>query len=86
MSTTKKTDTAGTAGKGDNLARWLTDARTAEFFGHAWKLKADILVCMIEGGNLADVARQHGVTRAAASKHFRRAKTIWQGGNGKLPS
>jgi hypothetical protein len=63
-----------------NLENWLTDARTAEFFGHAWKLKADILVCMIEGGSLAEVARQHNVTRGAASKHFRKAKSIWLSG------
>jgi len=60
-----------------NLARWLTDARTAEFFGKAWKLKADALAAVITGGNLAEVAREHGVTAEAAYKYARRAKAIF---------
>ncbi len=60
-----------------NLAGWLTDARTAEFFGSSFTLKADVLACVLQGGNLAAVARGHGVTRAAASKQARRAKSIF---------
>lgn len=60
-----------------NLARWLTDARAAEFFGDSFALKADVLACLIQRGNLAAVARQHGVTRAATSKQARRAKSIF---------
>ena len=62
-----------------NLDRWLTDARTVEFFGPSWQLKADILRHLIEGGgSLAEIARQHHVSRSAVSKHFRTAKAIWQ--------
>ena len=60
-----------------NLARWLTDARTAEFFGQSFTLKADVLACLIRRGNLSDVARAHGLTRAAASKQARRAKALF---------
>jgi hypothetical protein len=60
-----------------NLARWLTDARTAEFFGPSFAFRADVLACVIEGGNLSAIARQHGLTRAAASKQARRAKSIF---------
>lgn len=67
-----------------NLARWLTDARTAEFFGDSFALKADVLACLIQRGNLSDVARQHGLTRHAASKQARRAKAIF--GELKSPS
>jgi hypothetical protein len=64
-------------GESTNLVRWLTDARTAEYFGDTFKLRADVLAAVITGGNLAAVARQHGVTRAAASKSARRAKAIF---------
>lgn len=60
-----------------NLLRWLTDRRTAEYFGDTFKLRADVLAAVITGGNLAEVARQHGVTRAAASKSARRAKALF---------
>jgi hypothetical protein len=60
-----------------NLARWLTDARTAAFFGSSFALKADVLACLIRRGNLSDVARAHGVSRAAASKQGRRAKALF---------
>lgn len=60
-----------------NLARWLTDPRSAEFFGSSFQLKAAVLVCVIQGESLAGVARRHGVTRSAVSKHYRKAKSIW---------
>jgi hypothetical protein len=60
-----------------NLVRWLTDARTAEFFGDSFTLKADVLACLIRRGNLSDVARAHRLTRAAASKQARRARAIF---------
>jgi hypothetical protein len=68
----------------DNLARWLTDPRTAEYFGESFALKAAVLACQIQGGNLSDVARAHGVTRAATSKQGRRAKVLF--GNLRLTS
>ena len=61
-----------------NLIAWLSDPRTAEFFGgHSFTLKADVLACLIQRGNLSDVARAHGLTRAAASKQARRAKALF---------
>ena len=61
----------------DNLKQWLTDPRTAEYFGKTFKLRADVLAAVIAGGNLAEIARQHGVSRAAASKQARRATAIF---------
>lgn len=61
----------------ENLVHWLTDARTADYFGPSFTLRADVLAALIQRGNLAAVARQHGVTRAAASKQARRAKAIF---------
>jgi hypothetical protein len=64
-------------GNGDGLTAWLTDPRSAEYFGDTFKLRAAVLAALITGGNLAEVGRQHGVTRAAASKQGRRAKSIY---------
>jgi hypothetical protein len=75
MSTQKKSKPV--TGNGDYLTAWLTDPRTAEYFGDTFALRADVLNAVINGGNLAAVARQHDVTRAAASKQARRAKTIY---------
>lgn len=61
----------------NNLLEWLTDPRTAEYFGPTFRLRADVLAAVITGGNLAEVARQHGVTRAAAAKNSSRAKRIF---------
>jgi hypothetical protein len=60
-----------------HLAAWLTDPRTAEYFGTTFRLRADVLAAVITRGNLAAVARQHGVSRAAASKQARLAKSIF---------
>lgn len=66
-----------------NLVEWITDPRTAEYFGGTYKLRAAALAAVITGGNLAEVARLHGVTRAAISKSARRYKAIF--GNVGLP-
>ncbi len=63
--------------KQDHLVHWLTDPKTAEYFGDTFKLRADVLNAVITGGNLAAVARQHGVTKQAASKQARRARSIY---------
>jgi hypothetical protein len=55
----------------------LTDPRTAQYFGEAWKLKAGVLAAVITGGNLAGVALEHGVTAEAAYKYARRAKALF---------
>ena len=60
-----------------NLAKWLLDPRTQEYFGDTFKLRADCLAAVITGDNLAAVARRHGVTRAAASKSARRAQKLF---------
>lgn len=63
-----------------NLARWLTDARTAEYFGgDTFRLRADVLAAVIIGGNLAAVARQHGVSKQAAWKQAQRARAAFDG-------
>ena len=74
---TNKAKPTPAAGTGDNLAAWLTDPKAAEYFGETFKLRADVLAAVISGGNLAAVARQHGVSRAAATKQARRAKVIF---------
>ena len=70
----KATPPANNAG---SLAAWLTDPRTAEYFGESWAFKADILEAVIRGEKLAPIARQHGVTRSAASKQAGRARAIF---------
>ena len=63
-----------------NLARWLTDARTAEYFGgDTFRLRADVLAAVIIGGNLAAVARQHGVSKQAAWKQSKRTRDVFGG-------
>ena len=60
-----------------NLLHWLSDPRAAAFFGTSFALKAAVLACLIQRGNLSGVARAHGVTRAAASKQGRRAQALF---------
>lgn len=62
-----------------NLTAWLSDPRTAEFFGESFALKAEVLACLIQRGNLAEVARRRRVSRSATSKQARRARTIFGG-------
>jgi hypothetical protein len=69
--------TASPAEPNSNLAAWLSDPRTAQYFGDTFKLRADVLAAVITRGNLAAVARLHGVTRAATSKTARLAKSIF---------
>lgn len=59
------------------LAAWFFHDRADEFFGESFGLKMDVLACLIQRGNLAEVARRHGVTRAAASKQARRARALF---------
>lgn len=69
----KRSDTK----QANNLLEWLLDPRTAEYFGPTFRLRADVLAAVITSGNLAAIARQHGVTRAAAAKNSSRAKRIF---------
>ena len=64
-----------------NLAQWLSDPRTAEYFGgETFKLRANVLAAVITGGNLAAVGRLHGVSKQAAWKQAQRARAAF-GGN-----
>lgn len=57
----------------NSLADWLIDPRLQSYFGNALKLKLAVLACIVNGGNLSDVAREHGVTGEAARKLARKA-------------
>lgn len=61
----------------DSINAWLLHPGAVQYFGKATVLKMDVLACLLTGGNLADVARRHGVTRAAASKQARAAKQAY---------
>ena len=68
-----------------NLIRWLSDPRGKKFFGHAFRLRADVLVACLTGTPLAGVAREHKVTPEAAYKYARRARALYpELHNGKL--
>lgn len=47
------------------------------YFGGAFELKRDVLTALIYGGNLAEIGRKHGCTRAAVSKQLCRARRIF---------
>jgi hypothetical protein len=57
-----------------------------EYFGRAFVLRLDVIAALLKGGRggLSDVARKHGVTRAAASHQARRFLRIY--GKSLLPS
>jgi len=61
----------------NHILEWMLDSRAQEYFGPTFRLRADVLAAIITGGNLAEIARQHGVTRGAASKNSSRAKRIF---------
>jgi len=63
--------------KNSHILDWLKDPRSAEFFGESFTLKACVLRAMINGECLADIGRQHGVSRSAVSKQARRAMAIY---------
>jgi hypothetical protein len=62
----------------DALAAWLTDPRSADYFGHGFTLKVDVLAALIRGDEtLTSVAARHGVTKEAACKQARRARATF---------
>ncbi len=65
--------------KTDNLAEWLSDPKTAAYFGRAFQVKADILAQIITGdGALVDIAAKHKISLAAIYKHRAKALKIFQ--------
>lgn len=70
-------DTPDDCAEHSHLSEWLTDPRAAKYFEESFALKLSVLSALINGDCLAEVARQHGVTRAAASKQARRAKAVF---------
>jgi hypothetical protein len=66
------------AAKNDNLLAWLTDPRTAEYFGTTFTVKADVLAHLLTGdGTLADIGRRRGISRQAVHKHAVKARKIY---------
>lgn len=59
------------------LMSWLSDPRTAEYFGGTFKLKAAVLIAVFAGGNLSEVARRHDVVRQSAHEHAVAARRIF---------
>ena len=63
----------------DNLIKWLTDPRTAEYFGKTWRLRAQVLDAVITGGNLSAVALENGVSKQYVHRQAVRARAIFFG-------
>ncbi len=66
------------AAKNDNLIQWLTDEKSAAFFGRAFAVKADVLAHLLTGeGTLADIGRRRGISRQAVHNHAVKARKIY---------
>lgn len=64
--------------KNNNLLSWLKDPRSDEFFGRSFVIKFEVLAHHMTGqGTLAEIARRHGVTKAAMTRHARRARELF---------
>jgi hypothetical protein len=61
----------------DALTAWLNDSRSQKYFSEGFPLKLAVMACLINNGNLSDVARSHGVSRQAVSKQACRARKIF---------
>jgi hypothetical protein len=61
-----------------NLTAWLSDPRGQQYFGRTFTVRAAVLAHILTGtGTLADVAREHKISRQAAHKHYRRAIALY---------
>lgn len=61
-----------------NLTAWLSDPRGQDYFGRTFAVRAAVLAHLLTGeGTLADVAREHGVSRQAVHRHYRRAVKVY---------
>jgi hypothetical protein len=64
--------------KNSNLIEWLSDKKSVAYFGKSFAIRADVLAHLITGdGSLAEIGRQHGVSRQAVQKHAVKARTIY---------
>jgi transcriptional regulator of acetoin/glycerol metabolism len=64
--------------RNNHLAEWLADKRGEAYFGRTFAVRASVLAHLLTGeGSLADVAREHGVSRQAIHKHYRRAVKVY---------
>lgn len=61
----------------NHLRDWLTDPRTAKFFGRVFAIRADALALAIAGGSVTELAKKHGISRSKASRHVSRARRIF---------
>lgn len=60
-----------------NLTSWLSGPEAANFFGRTFTLRLAVLSAVVTGApSLAEVARAHGISRAAASKQGRKARAM----------
>jgi hypothetical protein len=63
----------------DNLINWLTDSRSAEYFGRTFAIRADLLANLITGrGSVAEIAKEYSISLAAVYKHRKMALAIFQ--------
>ena len=54
----------------NHLAEWLDHPGAEVVFGASFRLKLAVMQCVVSRqGTLAEIARRHGITRQAASKH-----------------
>jgi hypothetical protein len=64
--------------KNENLIEWLTDSRSAAFFGRSFAIRADVLAHLITGnGSQSEIGRKHKVSKQAVWKHAQKARTIF---------
>lgn len=62
----------------NHLIQWLTDEKSAAFFGRAFTIKADVLAHLLTGdGTLADIGRRRGISRQAVHRHAVKARKIY---------
>ena len=61
-----------------NLLKWITDSRADEYFGRSFVLRFAVLAQVVFGNQtLDDVARRHGCTKQAASRHAIKARRVF---------
>ena len=62
-----------------HLVRWMTDPRSDVYFGPSFTLRFELLAALAAGKktNLAAIARQRGLTRAAVSAQSVRCRKLF---------
>jgi len=63
--------------KQTSLEQWLLHAKAKSYFGRGFPVKLAVLACLIEGGNLSELARTYGITRQVTSKLARLARKAY---------